>query len=62
MATWIIEETEDGFDILRNARAWRYEVDDEDEAIDAITRSYEYEGHDHIWLEDINGSRQRIEL
>ena len=63
MATWIIEEADEGFDVLRDAFAWRYELDDVDDAIEAITRSYEWDPEaDRIVLVDAYGFREDVRL
>ncbi len=62
MATWIIDEDEDGYDILLNARGYAYGFEDQEEAIAFILRSREYLPTDDVWSQEENGNRERADL
>lgn len=63
MAVWRIDETDEGtFDVTRDARAFRYDLDDLDEALEAIQRSRDYTDGDEVLYTDAEGFTERLGL
>lgn len=61
-ARWVIEEYEGNFDVRRNGRSFRYDLDDVDEALKAIRRSPKFSPDDQVFVVDESGYRKRVKV
>jgi hypothetical protein len=61
MTRWIIEVSRDGaIDIMRNGKAFAYDLDDYDEAFARIKKDKRYQKGDKVEMVDPDGYRRKI--
>ena len=63
MSDWKIEEQGSGLvDVQLNGRAWRYDLEDSEEAVRSIVRSPDYGLADSVYLVHYDGYRELLRM
>lgn len=61
-AKWEIEEYRGTFDVRRDGRAFKYDLDDIEDAVRAIRRSRKFQAGDQIIVIEESGYRHRLRV